>query len=83
MTIFVDLIFEFLWVILMVRIILSFIQHDPYHPVIRVVYDISEPILAPFRRLMPDVGGIDFSPIVAFLALELVRRLVLGLLSAF
>ncbi|HHV93269.1 MAG TPA: YggT family protein [Firmicutes bacterium] len=55
---------------------------DYYNPLVRFIYDITEPVLAPFRRLLPSVGGIDFSPILVFLVLDFVRRIVLQLLIA-
>lgn len=64
------------------RCILSFIPHNPYQPVIKFIYDVTEPIMAPFRRLLPAAGGIDFSPIIAVLAVSLVQKLVVDLLAA-
>ena len=63
------------------RIILSWIPNvDFYHPVVRFLYSVTEPVLQPFRRLLPSMGGIDFSPILVFLVLEFVRNAVLRLL---
>ena len=54
-------------------IITSWIAAGSYHPAIVLINQIAEPIMAPFRRLLPPMGGIDFSPIVAFLALNVVK----------
>lgn len=62
------------------RCILSFVSHNPYHPIIKFVYDITEPIKSPFRRLLPAAGVIDFSPILAIMAVTLVQYLVMQLL---
>lgn len=62
------------------RCILSFIPHNPYQPVIKFIYDITEPVMSPFRRLLPTAGGLDFSPFLAVLAVSLVQRLVIQLL---
>ena len=62
------------------RCILSFIRHNPYQPVIKFIYDVTEPIMAPFRRILPVAGGMDFSPIIAVLAVSLVQKLVIGIL---
>lgn len=35
------------------RCILSFIRHDPYHPIIKFIYEVTEPVMSPFRRLLP------------------------------
>lgn len=78
----VNLAFEVMMWLVVIRCILSFIRHNPYHPLIRFIYDITEPIMAPFRRLLPPAGGIDFSPIIVWMVLMLLRNLVLGLLRA-
>ena len=66
------------WLILIVRIILSwttmFWSPPPgLTPVVRVVYDLTEPIMGVFRRVIPPVGGLDISPIFIFIILGLVR----------
>jgi YggT family protein len=79
----IDKLFEVLKWLIFVRIILSFLQAvvriDPYNPVIRFIYEITEPIMAPFRRIIPPLGGMDFSPIVLFFVLQFVKSLVLQL----
>lgn len=62
------------------RCILSFVSHNPYQPIIKFIYDITEPIMSPFRRLLPSTGAIDFSPIIAILAVTLVQHLVIRIL---
>ncbi len=76
----VDIVFEVLVWLIIARCILSFVRHNPYQPVIRFVYDVTEPIMAPFRRLIPAAGGLDFSPIVVLLVLSLVQRIVVRFL---
>ncbi len=78
----VNLAFEVMMWLVVIRCILSFVRHNPYHPIIRFIYDITEPIMAPFRRLLPPAGGIDFSPIIVWMVLMLLRNLVLGILRA-
>ena len=78
----VNLAFEVMMWLVVIRCILSFIRHNPYQPIIRFIYDITEPIMAPFRRLLPTAGGIDFSPIIVWMVLMLLRNLVLGILNA-
>jgi len=65
------------------RCILSFVRHDPYQPLIKFVYDVTEPVMAPFRKLIPAAGGLDFSPIIAVLAISLVQKIIIDLLYAF
>ena len=78
----VNLAFEVMMWLVVIRCILSFIRHNPYQPIIRFIYDITEPIMAPFRRLLPPAGGIDFSPIIVWMVLMLLRNLVLGILNS-
>jgi len=69
------------WLII-ARVVLSWIRHDPYHPVIRFIYEVTDPYLNLFRRIVPPAGILDLSPFVALLAMHyLIRPLVIGLLS--
>ena len=64
--------------ILFVRIILSWVQPDPYNPIIRFLHAVTDPILIPLRRIIPPIGGmIDLSPLVAFLLIGLLKRLII------
>lgn len=74
-----DSFFQFLYVILTIRVILSFFSHNPYHPVIKFIYQMTEPILSPFRSMI-NTPGIDFSPLFAFIAIGIIRRLIFQLL---
>ncbi|MDD4776311.1 MAG: YggT family protein [Syntrophomonas sp.] len=76
----VNIVFEVLIWLVIVRCILSFVRHNPYQPLIRFVYDVTEPIMAPFRKLIPAAGGLDFSPIVVLLVLSLVQSMIIRLL---
>ena len=49
---------------------------SPFVPVLRVIYAVTEPILGPIRRVLPKTGMFDFSPIVALLLLDLIRRMI-------
>ncbi len=60
-------------------VLLSYFM-DPYHPIRRALDQVVNPMLQPIRRLMPNTGGIDFSPIILILILQLVGRLLVGLL---
>lgn len=65
-------------VILLVRIFMSWIRPDPYHPVVQWVHRLTDPVLEPVRRLLPIRGmGIDFSPIVVFILIEILQRVIL------
>jgi YggT family protein len=78
--VFVNTIFRVYYALIFVRILLSFVPHNTYQPLIRFIYEVTEPWLGIFRRLVPPLGMIDISPLIAFFALELARQLVLILL---
>jgi uncharacterized protein YggT (Ycf19 family) len=44
---------------------------DPYHPVIKALSQVIEPLLAPIRKHLPPIGGLDFSPLVLMIGLQL------------
>jgi len=77
---FINILFTVLNFAILIRVLISWIHVDPRNPLIQLLFAITEPILAPFRRLIPPAAGLDFSPIVAFFALELLRRLLLSIL---
>lgn len=57
--------------VLIVRILLSWIPHDRYHPLINWIYRITDPILEPFRHAIPPLGGVlDISPIILFFVID-------------
>lgn len=69
------------WLII-IRVLLSWIPHNPYNPVLKFIYEITEPVLAPFKKIIGIRPGIDFSPIIAIFALRMVEYLVIMLLRA-
>ena len=50
------------------------------HPIIKFIYEVTEPVMSPFRRLLPPAGGLDFSPILAVFAVYLVQSIVIKIL---
>ncbi|NLZ94124.1 MAG: YggT family protein [Firmicutes bacterium] len=79
-----DLFFKILNLILFLRVILSWLPHNPQQPLIRIIYEGTEPLLAPFRRLMPRTPlPIDFSPVLAFFVLNIIRDVVIKALLNF
>ena len=61
---------------LFIRVILSWIQPGGYNPVLGLINHLTEPLMAPARRLIPPFGGLDLSPIVVFIFLYLTLMLV-------
>jgi len=57
------------WIII-ARVVISWVNADPYNPIVRAIYSVTEPVLYRIRRALPVYGGgIDFSPIVVFIAI--------------
>ena len=73
--------FALLRIALIVRVISSWIRVSPYSPWVRWTYGLTEWMLAPLRRVIPLLGGIDVTPIVAYLLLGLLEGIVSGALS--
>jgi len=72
----VDFVLLLYIVLILVRVVISFVGADSYHPVVPLVMQLTEPVMKPFRRLIPNVGGLDFSPMVVLLVITLARVLV-------
>ena len=62
--------------LILVRVLLSFISVERSNPIVPLVFQLTEPVLAPIRKRLPSLGGIDFSPMLAWLAIMLARVLV-------
>lgn len=81
----VQVVFRVVWLAILVRVLLSWLPMaglhiDMYHPAIRLLYQLTEPILSPIRRFAT-FGMMDFSPIVALILLEVIRGFLVTLLS--
>jgi YggT family protein len=69
---FIDLLFQILSVAIVVRALLSWFNLPPSNPVATLLFDITEPILAPLRRIVPRIGMLDLTPIVAIILMNFV-----------
>ncbi|MBF0401017.1 MAG: YggT family protein [Magnetococcales bacterium] len=66
------------WMIL-IRILLSWVNPDPYNPIVQFLVRATEPVLEPLRRAIPPMAGLDLSPVVALLGISLLQRLIIGI----
>jgi YggT family protein len=64
---------------LLIVIVLSWVAPQSRHPAIALLWQLMEPIMAPFRKLIPPLGGLDLSPILMFMLLNVLRILVRNL----
>lgn len=80
----ISLLLNVLYILILARIIFSFVRVSPYHPtwgpIYRFVYETTEPILAPVRNILPPMGGLDFSPLIVLLLANFLGRLILSVL---
>lgn len=58
----------YIWIII-IRALISWVNPDPYNPIVQILYRVTDPVLVPVRNRMPDFGGIDISPIVVLLVI--------------
>lgn len=72
--------FQILRIALLVRVISSWVRVSPYSPWIRWSYTLTEPFLRPLRRVVPTIGLIDVTPIIAYFALGLLEGVVVRLI---
>jgi uncharacterized protein YggT (Ycf19 family) len=66
---------------ILLRIIVSWLSSDPYNPIVSLIYGITEPILAPIRQVLPSMGGLDLSPLVALILIQVAQRVLLTLFT--
>jgi len=62
----------YIWIVI-IRAILSWVNPDPYNPIVRFLYGITDPVLYQIRRFVPVMGGIDLSPIILIFGLLFVK----------
>jgi len=58
---------------LIIMIVLSWVAPGSRHPAVILVYQITHPVIAPIRSLLPNMGGLDFSPIVIFIVINVIQ----------
>lgn len=74
-----DIVFTILYWLILIRALISWVNPDPYNPLVQFLYKTTEPILEPIRRILP-LGlkfGIDISPIIAFLAIMFLKSFLI------
>lgn len=71
----------YMWIII-IRAIVSWVNPDPYNPIIQFLYQVTEPVLSPIRRIIPTyTTGIDFSPIIVFLLIIFLQNFLVSTLT--
>lgn len=75
---FIDALLQLLSLLVIIFALLSFFV-DPYHPVRRWISSVVEPLLTPIRRVMPPIAGLDFSPVVLLILIQILRNIIIRL----
>ncbi|MFH1905108.1 MAG: YggT family protein [bacterium] len=70
------------WIII-IRALISWVNPDPYNSIVQFLYRVTEPILMPIRKILPEMGGFDLSPIVALIGIMFIRSFVVRTLIEF
>jgi YggT family protein len=68
----------YMWVII-IRALISWVNPDPWNPIVRFLYQVTEPVLRPIRRLLPNVA-IDFSPLIVILGIYFLQAFLVPVL---
>ena len=79
----ISLIFNLFFLLILARALSSWVQVDPYNPIMRFIYNTTEPFLAPARRMMAQLApnlGFDFSPLVVIIIASIIEQLLLRIL---
>ncbi len=81
---FINVLFWLMNLAIFLRVVLSWLNPNPYNPnpLVSLIYQITNPILEPLRRIVPMVGPLDITPIVALFLLAMLQRIILALLTA-
>ena len=72
----------YFWIII-ARALISWVSPDPYNPIVRFLYRVTEPVLRPIRNRLPAMMGLDISPMIVLLALKVVEWVVVDSLRDF
>jgi YggT family protein len=67
----------YLWIII-ARALLSWVNPDPRNPIVRFLHNATEPVLHPVRRALPNMGGLDLSPLVVIAAIYFLQIFLVG-----
>ncbi len=76
-----ELLYNILFYSILISVVLSWVAPRGYNPAMKLLYDLTDPLLAFFRRFLPPMGGIDISPLLALVALQFAKMAIMPLLQ--
>lgn len=77
----INLIAQLFTILVVIQVFMSYFM-DPYHPVRQSLDRLVEPLLFPIRRVLPQTGMLDFSPLVLIIIIQIVARILVGILTS-
>lgn len=72
----------YFWIVF-VRVLISWVNPDPYNPIVQFLQRATDPVLNRVRRVIPPLGGLDFSPVLVLLAIKFLQISVVGSLMQY
>jgi YggT family protein len=75
----VGYVLEAYWWIIIIRVVVSWVNADPWNPIVRFLHQVTEPVLRPIRRMLP-ATPIDFSPVIAILGIYFLQLFLVQVL---
>ncbi len=72
---FIDFLALALQLLIVVRVIMSWVRPEPTGPLGRFLFDVTDPLLKPFQKILPPLAGLDFSPILALVVIQILQSL--------
>ena len=79
---FIPLLFNLYSFLILARVLLSWVNVSPYHPIVVFIHEVTEPVLRPLRNSIPPIGMMDISPIAALILLQILESLILSVINA-
>jgi YggT family protein len=68
---------------IIIRAVLSWVRPNPNNPLVRLLNKVTDPIMRPLERIIPPLAGLDISPIIAIVLIQMVQRFLPRLLGAY
>ena len=80
---FVRVLAQVLNLTILVRVLMSWLPISPDSRFAMLIYEITEPVLGPIRRIVPNMGGLDISPMLAMILVQMIERILVTILARF
>lgn len=78
----IEVFFNIMLLLILARIIISWLPQLRYNQISEIVFSLTEPVLGPFQRLIPPIGMIDISPMVAIITLSIAQQILLFVVAS-